>query len=200
MLSKEQIAQYREQGYLKVPQLFTPEETAELASEMVRVIEQWGQESIGWCRPLARSLPRRRRPSQHAGGLHAQPGTFTRPLGARRPLPRGNDHLRAAAHRRPSAVAPHGPYTPSPPEKGTPLPHAPRLSVLPARRSGFRRLLVALRRHTAGERCADGRAGQPQAGAAGARAGARYSPASAAGAISIPIASTASPCQQSAAT
>ena len=29
MLSKEQIAQYREQGYLKIPQLFTPEETEE---------------------------------------------------------------------------------------------------------------------------------------------------------------------------
>ena len=51
MLSKEQVAQYREQGYLKVPQLFTPEETEELASEMVRVIEQWGQETIGWVGP-----------------------------------------------------------------------------------------------------------------------------------------------------
>ena len=51
MLSKEQVAQYREQGYLKIPQLFTPEETEELASEMVRVIEQWGQESIGWVGP-----------------------------------------------------------------------------------------------------------------------------------------------------
>ncbi|MDE2734184.1 MAG: phytanoyl-CoA dioxygenase family protein, partial [Gemmatimonadota bacterium] len=51
MLSKEQIEQYREQGYLKVPQLFTPEEAEELASEMVRVIEQWGQESIGWVGP-----------------------------------------------------------------------------------------------------------------------------------------------------
>ena len=51
MLSNEQVAQYREQGYLKVPQLFAPEETAELASEMVRVIEQWGQESIGWVGP-----------------------------------------------------------------------------------------------------------------------------------------------------
>ena len=51
MLSKEQVAHYREQGYLKIPQLFTPEETEELASEMVRVIEQWGQESIGWVGP-----------------------------------------------------------------------------------------------------------------------------------------------------
>ena len=37
MLSKEQVAHYGDQGYLKVAQLFTPGETAELASEMVRV-------------------------------------------------------------------------------------------------------------------------------------------------------------------
>ena len=51
MLSEEQVSEYREQGYLKVEQLFTPEEAEELASEMVRVIEQWGQESIGWVGP-----------------------------------------------------------------------------------------------------------------------------------------------------
>ena len=38
MLSEQQLAEYREQGFLKVEQLFTPEETEELASEMVRVI------------------------------------------------------------------------------------------------------------------------------------------------------------------
>ena len=39
MLSKEQIAQYHEQGYLKVEELFSPSESEELAAEMVRVIE-----------------------------------------------------------------------------------------------------------------------------------------------------------------
>ena len=129
MLSNEQVAQYREQGYLKVPQLFASEDTEELASEMVRVIEQWGQESIGWVGPLARSLPRRRRPAQHAGGLHAQPALLLGRLGPR-PLPRGNDHLRAAAHQRPSAVAPHGPARQAAGKRYA-LPHAPRLSVLP---------------------------------------------------------------------
>ena len=51
MLSKEQIAQYHEQGYLKVEELFSPSESEELAAEMVRVIEGWGQETIGWVGP-----------------------------------------------------------------------------------------------------------------------------------------------------
>ena len=51
MLNEEQIAEYHEQGYLKVEQLFTPEEAGQLASAMVRVIEQWGEETIGWVGP-----------------------------------------------------------------------------------------------------------------------------------------------------
>ena len=51
MLSKKQIAEYHEQGYLKVEEFFSPAEAEELASEMVRVIEGWGQETIGWVGP-----------------------------------------------------------------------------------------------------------------------------------------------------
>ena len=51
MLTQEQIDFYRENGYLKCEALFTPEETAELGSEMVRIIENWGNESIGWRGP-----------------------------------------------------------------------------------------------------------------------------------------------------
>lgn len=51
MLSKAQIEEYHEQGYLKVERLFSLAEAEELASEMVRVIEQWGQETIGWVGP-----------------------------------------------------------------------------------------------------------------------------------------------------
>ncbi len=51
MLNEEQIAEYHNQGYLKVEQLFTPEEAGQLAAAMVRVIEQWGQETIGWVGP-----------------------------------------------------------------------------------------------------------------------------------------------------
>ena len=51
MLSTEQIEAYREQGYLKVEGLFASAEVEELAAEMVRIIEQWGQETIGWVGP-----------------------------------------------------------------------------------------------------------------------------------------------------
>ena len=48
MLTPEQIETYNEDGYVKVAGLFTEEETTELANDMIRVIEQWGQETIGW--------------------------------------------------------------------------------------------------------------------------------------------------------
>ena len=51
MLTQEQVEFYHENGYLKVDQLFTPAETKELASEMVRIINNWGQETIGWPGP-----------------------------------------------------------------------------------------------------------------------------------------------------
>ena len=94
MLSKEQVAQYREQGYLKVPQLFTPEETAELASEMVQVIEQWGQETIGWVGPWRdRYLDEEDRLNTRAVFMH-NPHFYSAAWGPS-PLPRGNDRLRA---------------------------------------------------------------------------------------------------------
>ena len=51
MLTQEQVDFYNENGYLKVDQLFSPDETKELASEMVRIINNWGQETIGWPGP-----------------------------------------------------------------------------------------------------------------------------------------------------
>ncbi len=51
MLSNEQISCYKENGYVKIEQLFSKEETEDLVSEMIRVIEQWGQETIGWVGP-----------------------------------------------------------------------------------------------------------------------------------------------------
>ena len=57
MLTQEQVDFYNENGYLKVDQLFTSEETGELASEMVHIINNWGQETIGWPGPLAYTLP-----------------------------------------------------------------------------------------------------------------------------------------------
>ncbi len=51
MLSAEQVEFYRQNGYLKVESLFTADEIEELGSEMVRVIENWGSETIGWQGP-----------------------------------------------------------------------------------------------------------------------------------------------------
>ena len=73
MLTQEQVEFYHENGYLKVEQLFTTEETEELASEMVQIINNWGQETIGWARTLADTLPQRRGSADNEGSLYAQP-------------------------------------------------------------------------------------------------------------------------------
>ena len=48
MLSQEQINFYHENGYLKIEGLFSTAESAELAADMVSIIEEWGEETIGW--------------------------------------------------------------------------------------------------------------------------------------------------------
>lgn len=71
MLSEEQVAAYHEDGYVRVSGLFTDEETAELASEMTRVIEQWGEETIGWRGPWRdRYLPEEERLNTKAVFMH----------------------------------------------------------------------------------------------------------------------------------
>lgn len=51
MLKKEEIDAYNRDGFLNVKDLFTDEETEQLATDMIRIIEQWGQETIGWKGP-----------------------------------------------------------------------------------------------------------------------------------------------------
>ena len=51
MLTPEQIDAYRHDGYVKVEGLFSVAELAELAADMVRIIEEWGEETIGWKGP-----------------------------------------------------------------------------------------------------------------------------------------------------
>ena len=51
MLNNEQISCYRQNGFVKAEQLFNKKEADALASEMVNVIEKWGQETIGWMGP-----------------------------------------------------------------------------------------------------------------------------------------------------
>ena len=71
MLTPEQIEAYHRDGYVKVENLFTEAEAAELASEMTRVIEQWGQETIGWVGPWRdRYLPEDERLNTKAVFMH----------------------------------------------------------------------------------------------------------------------------------
>ncbi len=51
MLTSEQIEFYHENGYLHIPQLFTPEEIAELSDAMDRLVEEWAFTSPGWTGP-----------------------------------------------------------------------------------------------------------------------------------------------------
>ena len=51
MVTPEQVKQYREEGYVKAEGLFSPAETQELGSELIRIISEWGQETIGWHGP-----------------------------------------------------------------------------------------------------------------------------------------------------
>ena len=51
MLNQEQIEFYQQHGYLKVEALFSESEVHELSSDMVQVIENWGNETIGWQGP-----------------------------------------------------------------------------------------------------------------------------------------------------
>ena len=71
MLTKEQINAFNRDGYVKVEGLFSPEESAELASEMVRIIEEWGEETIGWIGPWReRYLPEEERQATKAVFMH----------------------------------------------------------------------------------------------------------------------------------
>ncbi|MBI5666907.1 MAG: phytanoyl-CoA dioxygenase family protein [Chloroflexi bacterium] len=51
MLSPDQIQFYHEQGYLHVPQLFSPEEITELSDELDRLVQDWAFTDEGWTGP-----------------------------------------------------------------------------------------------------------------------------------------------------
>lgn len=71
MLTKDQIKAYRRDGYLKVEGLFSPDEVAVLGDDMVRIINEWGEETIGWPGPWRdRYLPEGERRETKAVFLH----------------------------------------------------------------------------------------------------------------------------------
>ncbi len=55
MLSRQQIEFYHENGYLHIPQVFTPQETEELSQEMNRLMSEWATTDQGWTGPWRRA-------------------------------------------------------------------------------------------------------------------------------------------------
>lgn len=51
MLTEEQISQFKEQGYLRIPQVFTPEETESMGRELDQLIQDWATTNMGWTGP-----------------------------------------------------------------------------------------------------------------------------------------------------
>ena len=56
LLSDEQIAFYREHGFLRIPQVFTPEETVAMREELDWMIRDWANIGIGWTGPWRKAL------------------------------------------------------------------------------------------------------------------------------------------------
>ena len=55
-LEPEQIAFYREHGYLRIPNVFTSEETAVLKAELDWMIREWANIGVGWTGPWRQAL------------------------------------------------------------------------------------------------------------------------------------------------
>ena len=71
MLTQDQIDAYHRDGYVKVKGLFTADQSAGLAADMVRIIEEWGEQTIGWKGPWRdRYLPEEDRLNTRAVFLH----------------------------------------------------------------------------------------------------------------------------------
>src|SRR5689334_14641977 len=51
VLSAEQVAFYKERGYLHIPAMFTPQETRELSDHLDWLIEVWALKDAGWTGP-----------------------------------------------------------------------------------------------------------------------------------------------------
>lgn len=54
MLAKDQVEFYREQGFLHIPRVFTPDETRALQEDMDWMIQVWADKSPGWTGPWRR--------------------------------------------------------------------------------------------------------------------------------------------------
>ena len=54
MLTKEQIASYSENGFLRIPQVFGPSEMDELEAHLDFLMDQWALTEMGWTGPWRR--------------------------------------------------------------------------------------------------------------------------------------------------
>jgi phytanoyl-CoA hydroxylase len=51
MLSREQVEFFEENGFLRIPQMFTPEEMDDLEQHLDFIMDQWAVTEIGWTGP-----------------------------------------------------------------------------------------------------------------------------------------------------
>jgi len=51
LLTSEQIAQFHEMGFLRIPQVFSPEEMDRLDEDLEFIIQTWAEEHMGWSGP-----------------------------------------------------------------------------------------------------------------------------------------------------
>lgn len=54
MLTPEQVEFYREHGYLRIPQVFSPDETNQLSDQLNRLMREWAVTDQGWTGPWRR--------------------------------------------------------------------------------------------------------------------------------------------------
>ena len=56
MLSKEQVESYRENGFLRIPDVFSADEVTQLRDDLDWMIEAWAEVEMGWSGPWRREL------------------------------------------------------------------------------------------------------------------------------------------------
>ncbi|MGH7214006.1 MAG: phytanoyl-CoA dioxygenase family protein [Tepidisphaeraceae bacterium] len=54
MLTAEQVRSFNDHGYLRIPEVFTPDETNMLAEELMWAIDTWAMKDAGWSGPWRR--------------------------------------------------------------------------------------------------------------------------------------------------
>src|SRR5437773_6976279 len=48
MLTADQIAFFHENGYLRIPRVFTPEEIGRMSDELDQLVQEWAVTNVGW--------------------------------------------------------------------------------------------------------------------------------------------------------